>query len=435
MKASAASIEAFIQGCQSPAVWEDGDEPYLLKPDSYSIEVRSGRLTVEVWDDMRRLSRRVLELLESKPGLMTYSISRFGRPAGKLTFLDLDRPQAASKLHAGRRHTFAEKFRLILSRQLPGYELVQLSSSLDLQRSLSSIYPRAHIRRGNHSMAAVACLSADEESGLLIAALLWLDHIQVRIPANANLSLALFLPEGAGAHTATRLRWLQGLTNRVRLYRYNEHGSAGEVDAADLGNFQTRIKPGSDGPSFAARVNRGTSERLEHQFEVAVRRNLEIIDPTLQPAAAHDQVLSSLGLERSILDLLTVDTAGRLCVIELKVDEDMQLPLQALDYWIQIYSHARRGELNALFAAPVAASASPRLLLVAPANAFHPTNAKILRYFSPEIHVERIGVNSDWNRRLTVVMRLCGTDVPMSHETDDHGQSRFESYSQSTDLA
>ena len=37
-----------------------------------------------------------------------------------------------------------------------------------------------------------------------------------------------------------------------------------------------------------------------------------------------------------MLDLLTLDRNGRLTVIELKADEDLHLPLQALDYWIRV---------------------------------------------------------------------------------------------------
>jgi len=44
--------------------------------------------------------------------------------------------------------------------------------------------------------------------------------------------------------------------------------------------------------------------------------------------------------------------------------------------------------------------------LVAPALAFHSTAATILRYFSPEIDVERVGINSDWSAKLKVILRL-----------------------------
>ena len=41
--------------------------------------------------------------------------------------------------------------------------------------------------------------------------------------------------------TAHRLHWLTSEALRPRLFRFNDHGSAGEVDLRDLGNFDTRI--------------------------------------------------------------------------------------------------------------------------------------------------------------------------------------------------
>jgi hypothetical protein len=53
--------------------------------------------------------------------------------------------------------------------------------------------------------------------------------------------------------------------------------------------------------------------------------------------------------------------------------------------------------------------------LIAPAIAFHPTTDTLLRYFSPEVRVERIGINLDWQQGLKVVMRLTGSSTPQSH--------------------
>jgi hypothetical protein len=78
--------------------------------------------------------------------------------------------------------------------------------------------------------------------------------------------------------------------------------------------------------------------------------------------------------------------------------------------------HAERQELGHLFPGGAVAPVSPKLLLVAPAFSFHPTNEIVLRYFSPEISVERIGVNSDWESGLRVVFRLQGAEVPISHQ-------------------
>ena len=48
----------------------------------------------------------------------------------------------------------------------------------------------------------------------------------------------------------------------------------------------------------------------------------------------------------------------------------------------------------------------PRMLLVAPALDFHPSNECVLRYFAPEIEVERVGVGGEWQRELKVMFRM-----------------------------
>jgi hypothetical protein len=48
---------------------------------------------------------------------------------------------------------------------------------------------------------------------------------------------------------------------------------------------------------------------------------------------------------------------------------------------------------------------APRLLLVSPALDFHPSNERVLRYFSPHIPVERIGVGLEWRKELKVMYR------------------------------
>jgi hypothetical protein len=104
-----------------------------------------------------------------------------------------------------------------------------------------------------------------------------------------------------------------------------------------------------------------------------------------------------------------------LAVLELKTSEDIHLPLQALDYWMRVAWHAQREELSHLFPAVSLQNRAPKLLLIAPALAFHSSTATLLRYFSPEIDVERIGINEDWRKDFRVVLHLKNADVPLSH--------------------
>jgi hypothetical protein len=119
-----------------------------------------------------------------------------------------------------------------------------------------------------------------------------------------------------------------------------------------------------------------------------------------------------------MLDLLTLDRNGRLVVMELKANEDLHLPLQALDYWIRVRAlnadrKSASGGTRALsaferqgyFGGAEVSESEPRLLLAAPALRIHPANEPVLRYFSPQVEWELIAVTEHWRRELNVVFR------------------------------
>lgn len=412
------AIDAFLSVCRRPALLEYGEPVQALVSGQYCLEERSGRLWIEVWSDTRTTTRRILSVDKHSTGVLECSIQRFGGKPGALSFLDLDRPQTAYKAVSGARRTFAEQFRRMLCRQFPGCEIASLSSALDLRRSFSSLFPRARLVRCHQQIAALACPSPADEPTFLTFALIWFDYVRSHSNAGTWTSLALFLPDQAGNLTSHRVRWLNGRTE-VHMFRFNEHGSAGEVDPNDLGNLDTRVqKTACNTEDEAAAGPDGTCRRpdsSEKAFEMAVRRNIQVLDAMLFPKPVHSQVLAFAAGDRDLIDLLAVEPAGRLTVLELKVSEDIHLPVQALDYWMRIKWHAQRNELQHLFPTVALANMAPKLLLVAPAMAFHSSCATVLRHFSSDVQVERLGVNSDWPSRFRVVLRLEGGTDPISH--------------------
>ena len=490
------TINTFLHGCRTPAVLEEGGEIIRLSPGEYSIEVRAGRLWVEAWPEASSLSRRILSIDSQKPGVLQCSIARFGGEMGKLSFLDLDRPQTSHRTVSGARQNFGEQFRRMLFRQFPGWTITNLSCGMDLQRSFSPVFPRAQLTKGGEVIAAMACPDKSDEPDLLTFALLWFHHVRGRLQPGTRVSLCLFLPDGTGNLTAHRLRWLRSDALRPRIFRYNEHGSAGEVDSQDLGNLQTEVSaryvPPQIGPEVRALLSRleslpgvshccelngaisfrcrgsefaraeagrlllGLEERREvglegiatvcefaehlsnltavplifpeRWLESCVRENLSAIDPALRLQPLHSQVLTFAAGDRTVIDLLAVSNEGSLTVLELKASEDIQLPMQALDYWTRVKWHAERGELRHLFPGTALVSTAPKLVLLAPAMSFHSANATVLSYFSPKIDVERVGVNSHWHEQFRVVLRLRGADTPISHGRF-HGNSRFDEHS------
>ncbi len=152
----------------------------------------------------------------------------------------------------------------------------------------------------------------------------------------------------------------------------------------------------------------------EAWLESQVRAHVEHIYAPLQPTPIYDQVPAFAGGDRGVLDLLAVERSGRLAVLELKATADLQLPIQALDYWLRVKWHLDRDEFtpNGYFPGVQLLPEPPRLFLVSPALEFHPASEIVLSFFSPAIDVQRVGVGVEWRKGLQVMFRLSGAERP-----------------------
>jgi hypothetical protein len=197
----------------------------------------------------------------------------------------------------------------------------------------------------------------------------------------------------------------------VGLERLRAPGESSLAEAEALARELARLRS----PGASDRTHPLWRGHPEAWLEAQVRTHLEKIDPTLAPAPVYGQVPALAGGERGVLDMLAAGRDGRLAVLELKASEDIHLPLQALDYWMRVRWHAGRGEFSkkGYFPGRELRPEAPRLLLVAPALSFHPKTETILRYFSPEIEVERIGLGVEWRQEPRVMFRIRGAHRPI----------------------
>jgi len=166
----------------------------------------------------------------------------------------------------------------------------------------------------------------------------------------------------------------------------------------------------------------------ERWLESRLRAGLAELLPSLRGDLFYSQVPALSSGDRGMLDLLTLDRDGRLVVLELKADEDLHLPLQALDYWIRVralnndrqaapagappFSTAPLNAFarNGYFAGAEVSPLRPRLILAAPALRIHPANEPVLRYLSPEIEWELLALTEHWRRELKIVFRKRSND-------------------------
>jgi len=484
----AGAIADFIARAQSPVLIEPGEEPIALKDGQYAVEVRRGRVWIEAWDGGRSLSRRATELAETRAGRLEIVVERFGKRRGTLTLADRDRRPGAAAEQRGRRLAFCERFRRMVLRQFPGWELKELTTGADLEHSLSPAYARGLVRRGQSAWAVIGAPEGAHGDGVLSFGILWLDHLRRRRREPIQ-GLALFIPVCRHEVVAQRMRFLATDAARWRLFVYSAREGERLVDPADLGNLRTRLEPPRTSPLFGAheveselariegveiidlpgggrsyrvrglefgravggallagidhkrKVRTGGAGKLaalaeelnrirragaadpchpyyrrqpESWLESQIRRRIDALDATLHREPVYGQVPAVEAGDRDVLDLLAADRSGRLAVIEVKAAADIHMPLQALDYWMRVRRHALRGEFRArgYFPGLPLTADPPRLLLVAPALEFHPALEAILRYLSPEVPVERIGLAHDWRREIRVVFRAAGAGLP-----------------------
>jgi hypothetical protein len=145
----------------------------------------------------------------------------------------------------------------------------------------------------------------------------------------------------------------------------------------------------------------------ERWLETSVAADPSRIDARLDSRHIYTQLPAFSSGDRGMIDLLGTTRDGRLAVIELKASEDIQLVMQAVDYWLRVRWHHDRNDFQryGYFPEVPLRPKAPLLLLVAPGFRFHPANDIVIRYLSPDIEVVRIALAENWRRGIRVMFR------------------------------
>lgn len=148
-------------------------------------------------------------------------------------------------------------------------------------------------------------------------------------------------------------------------------------------------------------------QQAERWLEEMIRQNVQALDVTLDPRYIYPQIPAHSDEEYGLVDLLAITEAGRLVVIELKVTEAIQLPLQALDYWLQVEWHRQRGDFQrrGYFPDRPLSNEPALLFLVCPLLRFHRTFDLIAHWIDRRIPVYKIGINENWREGVKVLIK------------------------------
>ena len=145
----------------------------------------------------------------------------------------------------------------------------------------------------------------------------------------------------------------------------------------------------------------------ERWLESMVVRDVTKLDPALLPTCIYPQVPAFSGMDRGVIDILLATRSGRLAVLELKVREDINLPLQGLDYWLRVKWLQERGQFQQFgyFPGIELGDSAPLVYLVSPAFRFHSTTGRMLRYLDPAIRIMQVGINDGWREGIKILFR------------------------------
>jgi hypothetical protein len=147
--------------------------------------------------------------------------------------------------------------------------------------------------------------------------------------------------------------------------------------------------------------------QAERWLESLVVKDVTRIDPSLLPSPIYPQVPAFAATDRGVIDILAVTRQGRLAVIELKLQEEINLLAQGLDYWLRVKwlnDHSQFAE-SGYFADLEIANSPPLLYMVCPAFRFHSTFGQMVRYLDPSVEVIQVGLNDGWREGVKVLFR------------------------------
>ncbi len=168
-----------------------------------------------------------------------------------------------------------------------------------------------------------------------------------------------------------------------------------------------------DSPDVQHPFYRSQSERW---LEALILEQVGTLFPELAPESVYPQIPVYLGKDPGRVDILGADRQGNLVVMELKVSEDPDLPVQALDYWGRVVQHNLNGdfERRGYFSGIRLSRGKPKVYIVSPVFSFHDSTERVLRFLDPNVEFWKVAVNEDWRSGVRILRRTrlrCGDVV------------------------
>jgi hypothetical protein len=249
-------LEGFLAGARGAVVLEAGAVLFDLAQAKYSISGEFNKCLLHLWSAERNVVRRVLDV-ETKNETLRLAVQRLGQARPTKLEICRERDRRTPNAKRAARMAYQRVLQRVLEKKFSGWNVVRLSTAMDLERSFGPIYTRGLLRQGQSGYAVLG-VNAQETQGSIDAALtfgiLWLEACRVAHSGKLVVEgLKLFLPAGCSALTRERVGHLHPRAAKWQLYELEEReDGVTEMDVADRGNVRTRLVQAAD--ENAARV-------------------------------------------------------------------------------------------------------------------------------------------------------------------------------------
>ncbi len=261
---------------------ENGEVLFDFGAARYSVSGED-KCVLHLWSEERNVVRRVVDA-QMKGRTLRLQVLRFGQSRPQLMEIcaDNDRRTGAAKRTA--RACYEGLLDRVLRREYPGFKLEQLSSSPDLEHSLSPVYTRGLLRAGQSAFAVLGVNSSETQTcvdAVLSFGILWMDYQRQRLAGRSVLEgLKLFLPPGRSEVVRQRIASLNPEAAKWQVFELDERSEICEpLDCDDSGNITTRLTRAVDVEAAKQRFADSIARvrMLAPHAEITVDCNSEIV--------------------------------------------------------------------------------------------------------------------------------------------------------------
>src|SRR5437773_4367407 len=171
------TVEDFLVSASDAVVMEEGVIAFDLANAKYSVSGENNKCLLHLWSSERNVVRRVLDV-ETRPETLRVTVQRMGM--AKPTKLEICR-QRDPRTASAKKHVRLAYLRILeraLKRKFPDLTLMQLSNSVDLEKSFGPIYSRGLLKRGQSAFGVLGVNRQELQSSIdasLTFGILWLD--------------------------------------------------------------------------------------------------------------------------------------------------------------------------------------------------------------------------------------------------------------------